>query len=133
MQLTLTRLSILAAALGVLAGCATQQSASTTGTAAGAATTATPGKHLVYRDASGNVVRQFDYPDDSFCRRVEAMAGRSARCQAEPAAGFTARATLRYNPPGVLVHGHYADMNRCRADTASMSPGVQLVEGCTAR
>lgn len=129
MQLTLTRLSILAAALGVLAGCATQPS---TG-AAGSATATAPGKHLVYRDSSGNVVRQFDYPDDSFCRRVEAMAGRSARCQAEPAAGFTARATLRYNPPGVLVHGHYADMSRCRADTATMAPGVQLVEGCTAR
>jgi len=132
MQLTFTRLSILAAALGLLAGCATQQ----TGTAAGstaAPAAATAGKHLVYRDASGNVVRQFDYPDDGFCRRVEALAGRSARCQAEPAAGFTARATLRYNPPGVLVHGHYADMSRCRADTATMAPGVQLVEGCTAR
>jgi hypothetical protein len=130
MQLSLTRLSILAATLGILAGCAStqQQNAPAASSAA-----ATPGKHLVYRDNSGNVVRQFDYPDDSFCRRVEAMAGRSARCQAEPAAGFTARATLRYNPPGVLVHGHYADMNRCRTDTATMAPGVQLVEGCTAR
>jgi hypothetical protein len=128
MQMSLTRLSVLAASLAILAGCAsTQQSAP------GASAAATPGKHLVYRDGSGNVVRQFDYPDDSFCRRVEALAGRSARCQAEPAAGFTARATLRYSPPGVLVHGHYADMNRCRTDTATMAPGVQLVEGCTAR
>lgn len=131
MQTRLTRLSILAASLAILAGCASTQQGST-GSATGSAG-GTPGKHLVYRDMSGNVVRQFDYPDDSFCRRVEALAGRTARCQAEPAAGFTARATLRYNPPGVLVHGHYADMNRCRTDTATMAPGVQLVEGCTAR
>jgi hypothetical protein len=124
MELNLTRLSVLGGALAILAGCATQQAPAPSGP---------PGKHLVYRDSGGNVVRQFDYPDDGFCRRVEAIAGRSARCQAEPAAGFTATATLRYNPPGVLVRGHYADMNRCRADTATMSPGVQLVEPCTAR
>jgi hypothetical protein len=40
---------------------------------------------------------------------------------------------LRYNPPGVLVQGHYADMARCKADTSTMSAGVQLVQGCTAK
>jgi hypothetical protein len=79
------------------------------------------------------VIRQFDYPDDAFCRRVEAMAGRGARCQAESAAGMQARATLRYNPPGVLVQGHYADMARCRADTSVMSPGVELINACAAQ
>jgi hypothetical protein len=121
MHSSFTRLSILAAAAAVLAGCASQPASS-----------GPSGKHLVYRDSSGNVVRQFDYPDDAFCRRVEAMA-RGARCQAEPAPGFTAHATLRYNPPGVLVQGHYADMARCRADTRVMSAGVQLVDGCAAR
>lgn len=126
MQLSLTRLSILAA-VAMLAGCASQsnqQSQSATGQS---------GKHLVYRDTSGNLIRQFTYPDDSFCRRVEALAGRGARCQAEPAPGFGAHATLRYNPPGVLVQGHYADMARCRADTSVMSAGVQLVDGCASR
>src|SRR5687767_12039372 len=124
MRLNFTRLSILAAAAALLAGCASQPDQPTAGSG---------GKHLVYRDASGNVVRQFVYPDDAFCRRVEAMTGRAARCQAEPAPGFTAQATLRYNPPGVLVHGHYADMARCRADTSVMSAGVQLVDACAAR
>ena len=107
----LTRLSTVAA-FAVLAGCATQGS-----TPAGPS-----GKHLVYRDGNGQVIRQFDYPDDAFCRRVQAMAGRSARCEAESAAAKTsAHATLRYNPPGVVVRGHYADMARCRADTNTMS------------
>jgi hypothetical protein len=123
MHLSLTRFSILAAAAVVLAGCASQPTEPAGPT----------GKHLVYRDSSGNVIRQFDYPDDAFCRRVAAMAGRGARCQAEPAPGFAAHATLRYNPPGILVHGHYADMARCRADTSVMSAGVQLVDGCAAR
>lgn len=118
----ITRLSILAAVAVLAAGCATQTTS-----------TGPAGKHLVYRDGAGNVVRQFDYPDDGFCRRVEAMAGRGARCQAAPAEGMQAKATLRYNPPGVLVEGHYADMNRCRADTTSMSPGVQLINPCTAK
>lgn len=110
------------AALAVLAGCAS----TAPNTPAGPA-----GKHLVYRDGGGNVIRQFDYPDDAFCRRVEAVAGRGARCQAEPATGLQARATLRYTPPGILVHGHYADMARCKADTSSMSPGVELINPCT--
>ncbi len=115
------RLFLLSAAAAVLAGCASQPQ------------NVTPGKYLVYRDSAGNVIRQFDYPDDAFCRRVESMAGRGARCQAEPAAGFGAQATLRYNPPGVVVQGHYADMARCRADTATMSAGVQMVNPCSAK
>ena len=117
----ITRLFIFATAAVLLAGCATGN----TGPDAPA------GKHLVYRDTAGNVIRQFDYPDDAFCRRVQAMAGRGASCQATPAAGFGAQATLRYNPPGVLVQGHYADMARCRADTGAMSPGVQLINACS--
>jgi hypothetical protein len=117
----ITRLFILGAV--ALAGCATQ-----TGAPDGPA-----GRYLVYRDGSGNLVRQFDYPDDAFCRRVQAMAGRGARCEAAPATGMGARATLRYSPPGVLVEGHYADMARCRADTSTMSSGVQLINGCTAQ
>lgn len=117
-----TRLSIVAA-VAVLAGCATQANIPA----------GPPGKHLVYYDGSGNVVRQFDYPDDAFCRKVEGMAGRAARCRAEPAKGMQARATLRYNPPGILVQGHYSDMARCRADTSTMSPGVELINPCTAQ
>jgi hypothetical protein len=118
----ITRLFILAAAAAALAGCATS----------GGGPDAPAGKYLVYRDGSGNLVRQFDYPDDAFCRRVQAMAGRGARCEAASATGMGATATLRYNPPGILVQGHYADMARCRADTNSMSPGVQLINPCTA-
>jgi hypothetical protein len=117
MKLTITTLSLLAAAL--LAGCASAPQP-----------VGGPGKHLVYRDSSGNAFRQFDYPDEAFCRKVEALAGRSARCQAVMASGLQARATLRYTPPGVLVEGHYADMARCRADTATMSPGVELINAC---
>lgn len=116
-----TRFLVLAAAAAVLAGCASQPS------------TPSVGKHLVYRDSGGNAIRQFDYPDDAFCRKVQSAAGRSARCQAEPAAGLSAHAMLRYNPPGVLVQGHYADMARCRADTGTMSGGVELVQGCAAK
>lgn len=116
----ITRLFILAA-VAALAGCATPSGGPD----------APAGKYLVYRDGSGNLVRQFDYPDDAFCRRVQAMAGRGARCEATPASGLGARATLRYNPPGILVQGHYANMERCRADTSTMSPGVQLIDPCT--
>lgn len=117
----IVRLFILSAAAAILTGCASQPSGPG----------GPGGKHLVYRDTNGTVIRQFDYPDDSFCHRVEAMAGRGAKCQPESAAGLQARATLRYNPPGVLVEGHYVDMARCRADTAAMSAGVQLVNPCT--
>lgn len=117
----LVRLSAVVAA-AVLAGCAST-----------ANLPPSAGKHLVYRDTAGNVIRQFDYPDDAFCRKVEAVAGRGARCQEVPAGGMQARATLRYNPPGVLVEGHYADLARCQQDTSVMSPGVQLVNACAVR
>ncbi len=114
---SLTRLCMAAAVVG-LAGCASQS------------TTMSAGSHLVYRDTAGKPIRQFDYPDDSFCRRVEALAGRGARCQVAAEPGLQARATLRYNPPGVLVEGHYADLARCQADTRTMSPGVELINAC---
>jgi hypothetical protein len=116
----ITRLTVLAAV--VLAGCASQTNAPPSS-----------GTHLVYRDGSGNVIRQFDYPDDAFCRKVEALAGRGARCQNQPASGMEAHATLRYNPPGVLVEGHYANMARCQQDTSTMSAGVQLVNPCVVK
>ena len=118
---SIASLSVLAA-VAILAGCASSPQA-----------TGPSGKHLVYRDSSGAATRQFDYPDDAFCRRVEAMAGRSARCQADPASGLGARATLRYNPPGVIVEGHYADMSRCKTDTGALPAGVQLINPCTAK
>lgn len=121
-MIPLTRLGVLAAVL--LAGCASNP---------GSTLPASVGKHLVYRDTSGHVIRQFDYPDDAFCRRVEAAAGRGARCQETPAPGLTARATLRYSPPGILVEGHYADLARCRQDTSTMSPGVELINACATR
>jgi hypothetical protein len=103
----------------VLGGCASQPT--------------TSGKHLVYRDGSGAVVRQFDYPSDDFCRRVEAVAG-GARCQPQPAADkMHAQATLRYNPPGMLVHAHYADMARCRTETAQLGAGVEVINACSAQ
>lgn len=93
-----------------------------------------PGKFLVYRDTNGNVLRQFDYPSEDICRRVEAVAGRSARCQPE-SIGHTmqAKAMLRYNPPGIMVPGHYLDVSRCQTDTRSMGPGVELVESCAVK
>jgi hypothetical protein len=121
-MLLIKRLSTVAA-IAVLAGCASQTTVPS----------GPPGKHLVYRDASGQAIRQFDYPDDAFCRKVQALAGRAAHCQAEPASGLQAKATLRYSPPGVLVQGHYADMARCRADTSTMSAGVELINPCTAQ
>lgn len=93
-----------------------------------------PGKHLVYRDGSGSAMRQFDYPNDDFCRRVERMAGRAARCQADSLdAQMKAKATLRYNPPGVIVEAHYADMARCQDETGKLGPGVQLINNCSAK
>jgi hypothetical protein len=117
------RAGLLAAAalLGACAG--TQQQADTP-----------PGKHLVYRDGSGSAMRQFDYPNDDFCRRVERMAGRAARCQADSMdAQMKAKATLRYNPPGVVVEAHYADMTRCQSETGKLGPGVELISACAAK
>jgi hypothetical protein len=92
------------------------------------------GKHLVYRDASGTPIRQFDYPSDDICRRVQAVAGSSARCQNESLGQqMQARATLRYVPPGILVEGHYLDLTRCQSDTGSLGAGVELVNPCAAK
>lgn len=116
---TMSRLFVLSAV--VLAGCATQQ-------------TGPGGKYLVYRENSGTVLRQFEYPSDDFCRRVEAVAGRAARCQAESvAATMQAQATLRYNPPGVLVHAFYPDLNRCQSETGQLGPGVELINACSGK
>lgn len=120
-MISFTRLGVLAAVV-LAAGCAS-----------GPNLPPSAGKHLVYRDMSGNVIRQFDYPDDAFCRKVEGAAGRGARCQETSAPGLQARATLRYNPPGVLVEGHYADIARCRQDTSVMSAGVELINACSVR
>jgi len=118
----LSKTFALALAAGVLAGCATQPS------------TPSAGKHLVYRDASGAALRQFDYPNDDFCQRVEKLAGRTARCQADSLdAQMPARATLRYNPPGVLIEAHYQDMTRCQSETGQLGAGVQLVNACAAK
>ena len=122
MQHTLYRIVLLAGA-ALLGACAATQQAE-----------GPPGKHLVYRDGSGVAMRQFDYPNDDFCRRVERMAGRAARCQPDSMGSqMKAQATLRYNPPGVLVEGHYADLERCRKDTRTMAPGVTLINACRAR
>ncbi|MBI5278048.1 MAG: hypothetical protein HY854_16480 [Burkholderiales bacterium] len=92
------------------------------------------GKHLVYRDLSGNPLRQFDYPSDDICRKVEAVAGRSARCQPTSlAATMQAQATLRYVPPGILVHGHYPDMARCQTDTRELAAGVEVISACATK
>jgi hypothetical protein len=120
-MLPLSRLFLLSAA--VLAGCATQPPP-------GPASAS--GKHLVYRDANGALMRQFDYPSESFCKRVEAAAGRSARCQADSVSSqLHAKATLRYSPPGVLVESHYSDLARCQRDNSAMSAGVELVNACS--
>ena len=114
--------TLAACAAAILAGCASQPPAGP------------PGKHLVYRDGSGTVTRQFDYPSEETCKRVESMAGRQARCQLDSASStMQAKATLRYNPPGMVVEGHYADLARCRADTGALPPGVQLINGCATK
>ena len=121
----LTRFLVLLPVAAIAAGCATP-------TVPGDPTV--PGKHLVYRDTNGNVLRQFDYPSEDICRRVEAVAGRSARCQPSSiAATMTAQATLRYNPPGFMFYGHYPNMERCRADTAKLAEGVELIQPCASK
>ena len=116
---SLTRLGVLAAV--VLAGCASNPNLPPSA-----------GSHLVYWDSAGKPIRQFDYPDQNFCQRVE-RSTRGARCQEQPVPGLTARATLRYNPPGVLVQGYYADLARCQTDNGTMAPGVELISGCAPR
>ena len=124
---SLSRLLLVLSATGVFAGCASMAPQ-----VPGENTV--PGKFLVYRDTSGNVLRQFDYPSEDICRRVEAVAGRSARCQPE-SIGHTmqAKAMLRYNPPGIPVPGHYLDVSRCQTDTKALGAGVELVESCATK
>ncbi|HVZ43603.1 MAG TPA: hypothetical protein VHA82_07315 [Ramlibacter sp.] len=116
---TIRQLILVGAA--VLAGCASQPPS-------------TPGKYLVYRDANGTPIRQFDYPNNDFCAKVQSAAGRSARCQPDSiGSAMQAKATLMYNPPGVPVQSHYADLARCQADTRTMAPGVQLISACAVK
>lgn len=113
----LASIFIIAAAAAVLAGCAT--------------TSAPAGKYLVYRDAAGNITRQFDYPSNDLCGRVQRIAG-GAKCQADSlSAGLKAQATLRYSPPGLLVQAYYPDMGRCQADTRQLAAGVEVVNACS--
>jgi len=92
------------------------------------------GRHLVYRDASGTPTMQIDYPSDEFCRKVETIASRNARCNPQSADGqLQARATLRYDPPGMQVEAHYPDIARCQTANSSMAQGVELVKPCTAK
>ena len=75
---------------------------------------------------------QIDYPTESFCRRVEAVASNNARCQPDSTdAQLQARATLRYDPPGMVVEGHYADLVRCYMANSRMAAGVELLKPCT--
>ena len=89
------------------------------------------GSHLVYRDAGGSPTMQIDYPSAEFCRKVQAIASRTARCESQSAAGdLSARATLLYNPPGLEVEAHYPDVARCRTANSTMAQGVQLAVPC---
>jgi hypothetical protein len=132
----LSKTFLIALGAAFAAGCATQSATTTTSAATSTPSAATPsagaaGKHLVYRDTSGAIIRQFDYPSEDFCRRVEQMAGGAARCEASSVgAQMAAHATLRYNPPGTEVQAHYADLTRCRSETGQLGPGVQLVTAC---
>jgi hypothetical protein len=88
----------------------------------------------VYRNAAGAPTMQIDYPSEDFCRKVEAIARRDARCEAKSAESrLQAKATLRYDPPGMLVVGHYPDLARCQAATFRTARGVELVSPCTAK
>ena len=93
-----------------------------------------PGSHLVVRDLGGKLLMQFDYPTDELCARTsKAMRGSiyKAGCATASASdSLRGQATLRYNPPGVLVHGHYADLAECRKQTGQLSAGVELINAC---
>ena len=123
MQLLRTTFAIISA--GILAGCATTQIQES------------PGRHMAVRDLSGKLLMQFDYPTDDMCARTSrAMRGTiyQAGCSGVSAAeSLQARATLRYNPPGVLVEGHYVDLAACRAQTAQPSAGVDVLQACAAK
>lgn len=118
-----TTLAILATAM--LAACATQPPE-------------TPGSHLVVRDLSGKLLMQFDYPTEDLCARtstsMRSMKMFKAGCdRASAAAPLRGQATLRYNPPGVLVRAHYEDLAACRKQTAQLAAGVELISDCAAK
>ena len=108
----------------MLAACATQPPAD-------------PGRHMVLRDMTGQLLMQFDYPTDELCAKTTAaMRGSIYKASCATASGaqpLGAHATLRYMPPGVLVLGHYADMALCRRMTAESSAGVELIKACSAK
>lgn len=105
-----------------------------TGCASASRAPAGAGKYLVYRDAAGAPTMQVDYPTDEFCRKVEAIARRDSRCEAGSAGSrLHATATLRYDPPGMLVEAHYPDVERCQTANSRMAPGVELVKPCSAK
>lgn len=93
-----------------------------------------PGSHLVVRDLGGSLTMQFDYPNDELCARTsKAMRGsiyKAGCATTSAAASLNSQATLRYNPPGVLVQGHYTDLAECRKQTAQLSAGVELINAC---
>lgn len=117
-----TTLAILTTAM--LAACATQPPAQ-------------PGRHMLLRDLSGKLVMQFDYPTDDLCAKTSgAMRGTvyKASCSETSSADtLRGQATLRYTPPGVLVQGHYADLEGCRTMTATLSSGVELIQACRSK
>jgi hypothetical protein len=92
------------------------------------------GKHLVYRETTGAPAMQIDYPTESFCRQVEAIATNGAKCQAKSLGDqLQAHATLRYDPPGMVVEAHYADLVRCHVANSRMAAGVELLKPCSAK
>jgi hypothetical protein len=120
---TLTRFGALAAVLA-LAACANTPSQP-------------PGNgRFLVSDNRGASGYQFEYPNEKLCRDTEKRirdSGGKATCQTETAeSAFKAKATLRYNPPGVLVHGHYGSLDFCRSQTARPSPGVEVINACSA-
>ena len=92
------------------------------------------GKHLVYRDTAGTPAMQIDYPTEAFCRQVEAVASNNARCQEQSLSDrLPASATLHYNPPGMTVEAHYADLVRCYVANSRMAAGVELQKPCAGK
>ena len=120
------RISIAIAAAGLLSACAILQPPEKAG------------RHLLVRDLSGKLVMQFDYPSDELCARtsssMRAIKMYKAGCdRASSAAALNGQATLRYNPPGVLVQAHYEDVAACRKQTVQLSSGVELILACAAK
>lgn len=88
----------------------------------------------MYRDSDRVPILQIDYPSEEFCSKVEAVASHNARCERDSAASqLHASATLRYDPPGLEVEGHYPDVERCQRANSRMAQGVALVKACAAK